>query len=253
MLLIDNALKDHVPPQLRPGFVQVGHGHECSHQAALHVRGAAAVHQSVHEFSPEGITRPFAFRLDGDRIDVTVQDQGAATPGAAENTDHVWAVVVVQDFLKAAFLERSVCRQFRVREDQIVLPVRRVLGDMGKAFEHRRDVRFHNLRLRAQVPQERRHERLGLSLLPRETREPDKRSKLFGAPLLVFCRKAQRFIQHGYHVRQTKNLLRCKSTSILASLTAAIKHTHRAYCMSARRTRPNKPGFLICIAIFVAS
>ena len=64
-----------VAAQLYAGFMEVCHRHQRGGQAPLHIGGAATEHDAVDHFATERISRPLRRRLDGDRVDVSVEDE----------------------------------------------------------------------------------------------------------------------------------------------------------------------------------
>ncbi len=83
---------------------------------------------------------------------MAVQNERTAAARASEDADHVGAVVVVEHVLQAAGGERLVGGQMLVWEDQVVLPVRRILRHGRERLEHRRHVRLGQRHFGADPP-----------------------------------------------------------------------------------------------------
>ena len=135
-------MENDVALQADPGPVQVGQRHQCGHDAAFHIRRAAAEHAAVDDLGPERLFSPPVSRLDGHRVSMAVEDQRASATRAAQDAQHIGAPRVVQAVFQAARLECLEGGQCIVRQDQIMLPVGRILGDVRKLSEHRLDVRL---------------------------------------------------------------------------------------------------------------
>ncbi len=135
MLFVDNGLENHVAAQLNAGFLQIGQGEERGHQASFHVGGAAPVHQAIFDDGAERIMPPLIARLDSYGVYVGVQDQRAATACAPEDADDVRPVTIGKDIDKATLHEGLVSRQLLIRQDEIVLPMSGILGDLRIAAE----------------------------------------------------------------------------------------------------------------------
>ena len=105
VLLVDDAMEDDVTAQPNAGTRQEGECHDASHDAALHVRRAAAVHSIVFDFRAVRVFRPLAHRLDGHGVDVTVQDQRSAATGALDDTHDIGSSVIIENRLQPAFSE----------------------------------------------------------------------------------------------------------------------------------------------------
>src|SRR4029453_3555519 len=111
----------------------------------LLVRGAAAVHEAVLNGGAEGIARPCPAGLDGDGVHVAVEDERGPSARARPSGPEVRATAIVQDRLEPARLQRFQGGQRLIGQDEIVLPVGRVLGHRREPAEEPLDVRLTRL------------------------------------------------------------------------------------------------------------
>jgi hypothetical protein len=171
VLLVHDALHDDLAPQRHARLAQVGHGHDRGHEPALHVGGAAPVHEAVLDVGAEGRMAPLAGGLDGDAVDVPVEDERAPAARALEASDDVRPPAVVQHVLQAARAQRLARRQLLVRQDQVVLPVGGVLRDVREFLEDERDIGFARFDLGAHRAQQLGHARLRGTFLAGQARD----------------------------------------------------------------------------------
>jgi hypothetical protein len=197
VLLVHDALDDDLPPQRHAGLAQVRHRQHRRDEPALHVGRAAPIHEAVLELRAEGRMAPLPRGLDRHAVDVAVEDQRTPAAGAREAADHVGPAAVVEHALEAALAQRRVGGQLLVRQDQVVPPMGRILGDVREAIEDEPHVGFARFHRGPHAVKHLGHARLGLALLAREARDPHQPGERLDAAGAIALRVCERRFGYG--------------------------------------------------------